>query len=112
MVSEIAFRHDVGRHSDFDPARLQEAAIREAQQRGIVDLRFDAAGLGKQIFASYSAAMLRWATGKIDDGGFAVMARHGLVAVLAATATDDYRHDFRDELIALSASLAGLSLPT
>ena len=65
-------------------------------------------GLGKQIYASYSAAMLHWAIGKIDDDGFLVLARHGLVTVLAATATDLHRTGFRDELIALSPDLAAL----
>jgi len=111
VVSEIAFRQDVDGHAGFDPARLQEAAMREAQKRNIIDARFDAAGLGKQIYASYSAAMLRWGIRKIDDVGFLVMARHGLLSVLAATATDAYRDSFRDELIELSTRLAHLSQP-
>ena len=109
VVAEIVYRHDVDGSSGFDPARLQEAAMHDAQERGIVDARFDPAGLGKQIYASYSAAMLRWSVGKIDDAGFLILARHGLLAVLAATATDDHRDAFCNELVGLSACLAELS---
>lgn len=112
VISEIAMRHDLDAYAGFDPARLQEDAMRAAQQRDIVDPRFDPAGLGKQIYASYSAAMLHWAIGKIDNAGFLVLARHGLVTVLAATATDAHRPSFRDELIAMSSELAALPRPT
>jgi len=108
VISEIAMRRDLDAYAGFDPSGLQEVAMREAQQRGIIDPSMDPAGLGKQIYASYSAAMLHWAIGKIDDDGFLVLARHGLVTVLAATATDLHRTGFRDELIALSPDLAAL----
>lgn len=112
VISEIAFHHDVDERLRLQPAKLQEAAMREAQEREIIDARFDPAGLGKQIFASYFAAMLSWASRRIDDDGFLIVARHGLLTVLAAAATDDYRGGFRNELVALSTSWAALPQPT
>ncbi len=108
VISEIAFHHDVDERLRIDPAKLQEATMRDAQEREIIDACFDPAGLGKQIFASYFSAMLSWASRRVDDEGFLIMARHGLVTVLAATATDSYRDSFRSELATLSASWAAL----
>jgi AcrR family transcriptional regulator len=90
----------------FDPAQLQVAAIREARARGIIAKAFNAEGLGRQIFVSYLGATTSWARGRIDDRGFLTAARHGLVAVLAATATPTYRDAFTKELCVLSNKLA------
>jgi AcrR family transcriptional regulator len=93
----------------LDPAQLQIAALRDAQLSGIIDPTFDAAGLGRQIFLSYGAAMQSWASGQLDDREFGIAARHGLLAVLAATATDQHRSGFCDELRLLSVALASAS---
>ena len=90
----------------FDPALLQVAAIREAQERGIIAEEFNAAGLGRQIFLSYLGAVRSWAVGQLDDRGFLTAARHGLISILAATATDDHRDGFREELRLLMNELA------
>jgi len=89
----------------FDPALLQTAAIREAQKRRIIADEFDASGLGRQIFLSYLGAARAWAVGQLDDRGFQTAARHGLISILAATATDDHRDPFRTELRVLMKEL-------
>lgn len=108
VMAEIGFRHDLSHPDHLKPALLQEAAMREAQARGIIDTAFDPAGLGRQIFVSYSAAMMRWATRSISDEGFLVIARHGLTSVLAATANEPYRETYRAELAALSHQVGAL----
>ncbi len=89
----------------FDPAQLQVAAVREAQTRGIISKEFNAEGLGRQIFLSFLGATNAWARGVLSDAGYRTAAEHGLIAVLAATATDKYVGDFRKELRSLSQKL-------
>jgi hypothetical protein len=50
--------------------------------------------------------MQAWADGDLDDDGFAVMTRHGLVAVLAATALPAHRDALVMELHQLSRQAA------
>ena len=90
----------------FDPAQLQVAAMREARARAIIGKDFDARGLGRQVFLSYMGATNAWARGALDDAGFLTAAHHGLVTVLAASATDDHREGFSKELRALTKKLA------
>jgi AcrR family transcriptional regulator len=90
----------------FNPAKLQVAAMREAQARRIVSREFDPGGLGRQIFLSYLGAMHSWSIGRLDDASFLTAARHGLVSVLAATATNRYRTGFQEELRVLTKKLA------
>lgn len=104
LVAELTSHHEVPTFAGIDPTTLLTTAMRSAQDRDIIDHRFDPAGLGMQIFASYTAAIIRWALGTIDDEGFLLLARHGLLTVLAATAIND-REAFRDELIVLSKDL-------
>lgn len=94
----------------FDAAILQIGAIRAAQERGIVSLDFDAVGLGRQIFVTFLGATSAWARGRVDDRGYLTSGLHGLVSVLAATATDGHREAFRDELRALTSALVAHTL--
>lgn len=91
---------------DLDPARLQIAGMREAQRAGVLDPRFAPEALGRQVYLSYIGAMQAWADGDLDDDGFAVMTRHGLVAVLAATALPAHRDALVMELHQLSRQAA------
>lgn len=92
--------------ASFDPALLQVAAMRDAQRMGIVDRGFDPDGLGRQIFVSYFGALMQWASGRFDERALLIAVQHGLVSVLAATATDDYRAAFVKELRTLTKRLA------
>lgn len=109
LVAELTSHREIPAYAGFDPATLQAAAMQSAQDRDIIDHRFDPSGLGIQIFASYAAAINRWALGTVDDDGFLLLARHGLLTVLVAASTDAYREVLRDELIALSKDLATAS---
>ncbi|HSL74525.1 MAG TPA: TetR/AcrR family transcriptional regulator, partial [Ilumatobacteraceae bacterium] len=71
-----------------DPSEFQVAAMRQAQQLGILRADIDAAGLARQIYVSYTGAMSLWSTHRLDDDGFSVAARHGLFTALAAAAVD------------------------
>ena len=81
-----------------DPSQLQVAALRRAQELGILRDDVDPGGLGRQVFISWIGAMEHWASGHLDDDGFAVATRHGLLVVLAAASTEPPRADFIDEL--------------
>lgn len=88
----------------LDPAQLQVAAMRDAQAAGVVRGEVNPTALGRQIYLSYLGALHQWADGSLDDHGFAVAARHGLVMVLAAASTDDHRAGFLHELVELGAA--------
>lgn len=88
-----------------DPSEFQVVAMREAQQLGILRADIDAAGLARQIYVSYMGAMNLWSTGRLDDDGFAVAARHGLYVALAAGAADSERDRFLEHVRKLGATL-------
>jgi AcrR family transcriptional regulator len=102
VVAALRLVTGAGGSLDLDPARLQIAGMREAQRAGVLDPRFAPEALGRQVYLSYIGAMLAWADGDLDDDGFAVMTRHGLVAVLAATALPAHRDALVEELHLLS----------
>jgi len=85
-----------------DPSQLQVAALTRAQELGLLRADVDPAGLGRQVFISWIGAMEHWARGQLDDDGFAVAARHGLLVVLAAAAADAHRDGFLEQLTATS----------
>jgi AcrR family transcriptional regulator len=102
-----AFRQIVGSLRDvagtgsvlaIDPAQLQIAAMRAAQQHGIVRSDIDPAAAGRQIYLSYNGALFAWAALRLTDDGFRLAVRHGLWTVLAAVASDTHRPDFLDRL--------------
>ncbi len=88
-----------------DPSEFQVAAMRTAQQLGILRSDIDAAGLARQIYLSYTGAMTLWSAGRLDDDGFSTAARHGLFTALAAAAVDSERGRFLDHVRALGATL-------
>ena len=94
------------REGSIDPSELQVAAMRDAQELGVVRDDVDPVALGRQIFISWIGAMDHWADGSLDDDGFAVATRHGLLVVLAASAVDAHRDRFLDELRVSGAELA------
>jgi len=89
----------------IDASQLQVAALRRAQELGILRADVDPAGLGRQVYISWIGAMEHWAGGALDDEGFAVATRHGLFAVLAAAAGDPHRDRFLAELGRLGLQL-------
>ncbi len=90
----------------IDPSELQVAAMRDAQELGVIRGELDPAALGRQIYISWMGAMGHWATNRLDDEGVAVATRHGLLVVLAASASDRHRDRFLDELHRTGAELA------
>ncbi|MEM9729622.1 MAG: TetR/AcrR family transcriptional regulator [Myxococcota bacterium] len=88
-----------------DPAQLQVAAMRQAQERGIIRPDLEPGALGQQIYVSFNGAFLLWVFGGLDDDGFRATARHGLIAVLLAGATPKHRSTFEAEMRALSPAV-------
>jgi AcrR family transcriptional regulator len=106
VVAALRVVSGAGGSIDLDPARLQIAGMREAQRAGVLDPLFAPEALGRQVYLSYVGAMLAWADGDLDDDGFLVMARHGLLAVLAGAARPERRDALVDELRLLSQHAA------
>ncbi len=88
-----------------DPSNFQVTAMQRAQQKGIIRDDIDAAGLGRQIYLSYTGAMNLWSADRLDDEGFSIAARHGLISALAAAATEPHRARFVGEMRELGAQL-------
>ncbi len=89
-----------------DPSQLQVAALRQAQEIGVLRADVDPEPLGRQVYISWMGAMGQWAQGVLDDHGFAVATRHGLVTVLAAAASEPHRSEFLGQLDDLGVDLA------
>ena len=109
-----AYRQIIGAVGDFsrsgamiaiDPAQLQVAAMRDAQQRRILSADVDPAAIGRQIYLSYNGALFAWAGLGLTDEGFRVAARHGLMTALAAFATGRHRARFVAEVRRLGEQL-------
>jgi AcrR family transcriptional regulator len=105
QIVRLAPRASSTGHDLLDPSEFQVAAMRRAQQLGIIRDDVDAGGLGRQIFLSYTGAMNLWSAGRLDDVGFSTAARHGLFTALAAAATDDHRQRFVDRMRTLGVTL-------
>jgi AcrR family transcriptional regulator len=94
-----------GSRLETDPAQLQVAAMRDAQERGVLRADVDPAAVGRQVYLSYNGAMFAWAGTALSDDGFRVAVRHGLLTVLSAFAADRHRKRFLVELAALGEQL-------
>jgi AcrR family transcriptional regulator len=114
IADRYAFRQIVGVVGDLtragsmmaiDPAQLQIAAMRDAQERGVLRADVDPAAVGRQIYLSYNGALLAWAGNGLTDDGFRIAVRHGLMTALAACAATRHRKRFLDELSALGVRL-------
>lgn len=114
IADRDAYRQILGAVGDFtragstlamDPAQLQVAAMRDAQQQGVLRDDVDPAAIGRQVYLSFNGAMLAWAGRGLSDEGFRVAVRHGLVTALAAFATPRRRAGFLVELVELGRRL-------
>ena len=98
-----------GSRMAFDPAQIHVSAMRGAQELGILREDVDAEALGRQSYLTYVAALVAWASEGLSDRGFRVAARHGLLTVVAAAATDAHREQALDALRAVSARFSKVS---
>lgn len=114
IADGLAFRQIIGAVTSFtgadsrlraDPAQLQIAAMRGAQQRGVLRDDIDAAALGRQIYVSYNGALTAWARRHLTDDGLRFATRHGLWTALAAAASDAHRHEFLARMVSTGRAL-------
>lgn len=114
IADSVAYRQIIRAVRDFaatrsstalDPAQLQVVAMRDAKKLGIVRADLDPAALGRQIYLSYLGALFGWSDDRLTDAGFLASARHGLIAVVAAAATDEHRSEYLAELKILGEEL-------
>lgn len=97
----------------IDPAQLQIAAMRAAQQRGLLRRDVDPAAVGRQIYLSYNGALFAWAGGLLTDDGLRLAVQHGLWTALVAFATDEHRPAYLRRVKKLGPQLtaAGWGVP-
>lgn len=114
IADRQAFRQIIGALGDFsrtgsmidvDPAQLQIAAMRAAQQAGIIRDDVDPAAVGRQIYLSYNGALFAWAGIGLTDDGLRLAVQHGLWTALAAFATDAFRPESLRRLQSLGPAL-------
>lgn len=105
VVLELTAAASAAMHTKLSPAVPAAAAIRHAQAKGMVRDDLDPDALAAQVYLSYNGALLRWAAGALTDAGFRAAALHGLVTVLAASATSRSRSSMLAELRQLGAEL-------
>jgi AcrR family transcriptional regulator len=109
-----AFRQIIGALRDFsrtgstltiDPAQLQIAAMRAAQDHRLLRDDIDPAAVGRQIYLSYNGALFAWAGLPLTDTGFRLAVQHGLWTTLAAFGSDTHRAEFLERLRAIGPEL-------
>lgn len=105
IVASIREMAGNGRVLDVDPAQLQIAAMRAAQDRGLLRDDIDPNAAGRQIYLSYNGALFAWAGHLLTDAGLRLAVQHGLWTTLTAFATDTHRPDFLERLRALGPQL-------
>ena len=80
-----------GTHLGRDPAELVIQAMIQAQAAGQVSADVDANRLGRMIYSNYLGAIYDWACGDASDAVFLETSEVGVLAPVAACATDAAR---------------------
>jgi AcrR family transcriptional regulator len=80
-----------GTHLGRDPAELVIQAIVQAQAAGQVSAAVDPGRLGRTIYSNYLGAIYDWACGDASDAAFLETSEIGVLAPVAACATDAAR---------------------
>jgi AcrR family transcriptional regulator len=75
-------------HTRLSPATAMAGELQRAQDAGVIRAGVNIEALALQSYLSYNGALLRWAAGALGDAAFRAAALHGLVVVLAASATN------------------------
>jgi AcrR family transcriptional regulator len=88
-----------------DPAQFEIAAMRAAQEKGILRDDVNPVATGRQISLSYNGALFAWSAELLTDDGFRAAVRHGLWSALAGSATANYSEGFLDQLRRAGADL-------
>jgi len=106
VIGEINTFSLGGLRLSFDPGQLQIAAMKAAQQRGILRPDINATAVGRQIYLSFTGALHAWAAGRLSDDGVRAAVWHGLWSAVAAGASSEHRARFLRELRKSGAALA------
>jgi AcrR family transcriptional regulator len=98
----------------FDGARLsrdgsaiQQSALDEAQRTGELRDEVDTRALAWQIHLQYLGGLFSWACGSLDDNAFLRATEIGVLAALAACATEPRRSQLQERLRRSFAIAAG-----
>lgn len=99
------------RDSTTRATRMQAVAIRAAIEQGLLRDLLDPEQLGRQIHHGYEMALLRWASGDLDEEGFRARALYGLYVALLGVASDAVRPSIEAELRRLEPILRAQGAP-
>ena len=105
VVLELTATANPALHTRLSAATAIEVEFRRAQERSLLRGDLSPRALADQAYLSFNGALLRWAAGALTDTAFRAAALHGLMTVLAASATPKTRRLFVDDLRALGAEL-------
>jgi AcrR family transcriptional regulator len=90
----------------LDAADVHVAAMRHAQNKGMIRADLDPVVLGTLVANGYNGALLRWSYGGIEDARLAPLCRLGLVSVAASACTVTHRAAFEGQMAALNSEAA------
>jgi AcrR family transcriptional regulator len=93
----------------MDAPNLHVETMRHAQKKGLIRKSLDSEVLGTLIANGYNGALLRWASGGIEDQHLAPLGCLGLVSIAASACTSSYRTNLEREMAALSRKIAAPS---
>jgi AcrR family transcriptional regulator len=92
--------------SKLDAPNVHIGTIRHAQTKGMIRKSLDPVVLGTLIANGYNGALLRWASGGIEDNHLAPLGRLGLVSIAASACTPSHRVALEREMSGLSRQIA------
>jgi AcrR family transcriptional regulator len=90
----------------MDAPNLHVETMRHAQKKGMIRRSLDPEVLGTLIANGYNGALLRWASGGIEDQHLAPLGRLGLVSIAASAGTPSHRARLEREMATLSREIA------
>lgn len=88
-----------GTHLGRDAAEVAVHAVAQAQAEGQVLAGVDPDRLGRTIYSNYLGAIYDWACGDASDAVFLQTAEVGVLAPMAACATEAARQDLTERLL-------------
>jgi AcrR family transcriptional regulator len=90
----------------MDAPNLHVETMRHAQKKGLIRKNLDPEVLGTLIANGYNGALLRWASGGIEDQHLAPLGCLGLVSIAASACTNSHRISLEREMAALTRKIA------
>ena len=86
-------------------AELMAGLLRDGQKAGDIEPWVDPLVLARRMFAHYQLAMIEWARGELDTGGFRSATRFGMCAMLLGVTRGAARRQVTKEMQSLQRTM-------